>query len=277
MHRPTRLRSVVGNLIKCARTIRPGVRPGALVFTGVNGRDEKLDDGAVWPGRDGRLEQALIFPLYRHSLKLLRAVVSKVQLRRHILGFFIDDIDRNRHFVGRRRQGRGVRRLEDHRWEVVGVSRVFSAGRAAVGLAGCPVLAVAGWQFGLAQFQRAPAGVVAALPNPSSVTLLKRAAYPARPVALGSVPDLVHRFAGGIYQADQFAVVTQSPFPRAGDVFQIRMLLCESPGIGGDDEAGVRLQRLVRERKNYPAIQPPSREGDCFFAVVPQLDELLRG
>ena len=47
------------------------------------------------------------------------------------------------------------------------------------------------------------------------------------------------------------------------------MLLCESPGIGGDDEAGVRLQRLVRERKNYPAIQPPSREGDCFFAVVP--------
>ena len=172
MHRPSRVRSVVVNLIKCARTIRPAVRPGALVFTGVNGCDEKLDDGAVCPGRDGRLEQALIFSLHRHSPKLFCAVVSKVQLRLHIPGFFIDDADRNRHSVSRRRQGRGVGCLEDHWREVVGMSRVFSARRATIGLAGCPVLAVAGWQIGLAQFQRAPAGVVAAQPNPAAVTFL---------------------------------------------------------------------------------------------------------
>ena len=172
MHRPARARLIVRNLIKCAWTIWPGVRPSALVFAGVKGRDEKLDDCAVRPGRDERLEQILFLSIHRHSLKFLRAVVSKVQLRRHILDFFVNDTDRNSHSFGRRRQGRGVGCLEDHWREVIGVYRVFYARRAAVGLAGYPVLTVAGWQIGLAQLQRAPSGIVPAMPNPAAVTFL---------------------------------------------------------------------------------------------------------
>ena len=152
---------------------------------------------------------------------------------------------------------------EDHWREVVGMSRVFLPGV-------LPSVWLAAqfwpWPDGRSGWRNSSERLgVVPLAKPSRGDLPVAARDPARPIASVAYWILSTFAEASTNGSIRRCYLVARPMGRR--CFQIRMLICEPRGIGSDDEAGVRLQRLVRERKINPRSSAILRE--TVFAMVP--------